>query len=395
MLFSSKKHNQNTDNLHEVFQHTKNRLVEWLQMYSDKNIDLFCCINYLDLIKYVELFNMKLSKNEMHGGLSLELLSTDDRVAQLIYASLDDFRATFEKYLANFGVRECQISAPEGKKDWEQKTITELKKKLHDLEEELEWAEEQYMNASLARYVFPASDLEYYGEYKNKIGEWVEDLDSVRKWAKEKGKEEYYFKEMESLEKDIEELKEYIGERKSNFLVSDNILYVYKKSIGCIKNNHDIVSVKATIETLRHKEVDINVNYCKACDKYFISHEAYERYREKYHIMYVHFRIIQNNSFFNTSTLASESPLMLCGYNVRQADGYTDETRQNILANIMDKQIIKKYEIIEYLSFFIRVNGSSSKNGIALEKWKKDLEFVQQYGLASQGNVKIGKIVKA
>lgn len=40
---------------------------------------------------------------------------------------------------------------------------------------------------------------------------------------------------------------------------------------------------------------------------------------------------------------------------------------------------MSKYEVINYLEYFISHNGQQSRNRLALEKWKEDLQFTRRY----------------
>ena len=77
--------------------------------------------------------------------------------------------------------------------------------------------------------------------------------------------------------------------------------------------------------------------------------------------------------------MAEESPLHLCGYNVNQQDNYSREERRFIISKIIDRGIMSKLEVINYLEYFISHNGQQSRNWLALAKWKEDLQFTRRY----------------
>ena len=82
--------------------------------------------------------------------------------------------------------------------------------------------------------------------------------------------------------------------------------------------------------------------------------------------------------------LSDFSPLRLCGYSVNQQDGYSKTERQYIISRVISKGILSKSEVVRYLEHFINRNGQKASNGLALEKWKEDLDFALKYKMSEQ-----------
>ena len=101
-----------------------------------------------------------------------------------------------------------------------------------------------------------------------------------------------------------------------------------------------------------------------------------------------------DGTFSGDYDLALESPLKLSGYSVSQKDGLSSGTRHHLLARIIYNNIMSKGEVIKYLSYFIRMQGSKCGNEIALKKWEEDLEFVQNYNKEFQPKTYISKFKK-
>ncbi|MBC6679542.1 hypothetical protein [Zhenpiania hominis] len=173
------------------------------------------------------------------------------------------------------------------------------------------------------------------------------------------------------------------------------ILYVHGGLIQCLKEKHPIESRKAKVYTIRGI-VELNINYCQKCSIHFISIDELRYYLKKYQAIFTDFRWIEENSaredVINYSSQIHQSPLYLCGYTVDSKIGLDASTRQNILSKIIDFEILKKYEIIQYLDFFIKRNGAIQANKFAKEKWKSDIEFVRSYHFETQQEVCIKQI---
>ena len=127
------------------------------------------------------------------------------------------------------------------------------------------------------------------------------------------------------------------------------------------------------------------MNFCKDCKQFFISYSEYLHYRAMYGILIAKIVMISNGEYSNDiDYLASESPLKLCGYSVSQAEGVSTQSRQELLRNLIQSDIIKKTEVIRYLSWFIQMNGQKFGNELAREKWESDLDYVRNLNMSKQ-----------
>lgn len=58
----------------------------------------------------------------------------------------------------------------------------------------------------------------------------------------------------------------------------------------------------------------------------------------------------------------------------------TEKERQHILGYLIDYEILSKSRIISYLEYFISQREYSTKDfSLAINKWQKDLNFVNEY----------------
>ena len=172
-------------------------------------------------------------------------------------------------------------------------------------------------------------------------------------------------------------------------------LYVCRGGIPCQSNHHSTISVTAVLLGKRDKNIELTVNYCNSCQMLFINEESFQSYKKKYGVIIgnIEFKNMEKH-FQNRDSFALESPLMLCGYNVRQQGGLSKEERQYVISRILDRGIMTKSDVIKYLSFFIKRNGKKENNSIAAKKWQEDLNFTLNYKIELQAKVPI-KVITA
>ena len=162
--------------------------------------------------------------------------------------------------------------------------------------------------------------------------------------------------------------------------------FIVKKSVfKCTYNEHKLVDIVAAVTIIddedEKKLIKISAGYCENCRTYFIMKSTYEMLRKRGIVLC---RIIDEKEYrkycdIYFDSLADESILMQYGYNVSQQEGLSETRRQKILAVIIDNKIMTKSEIISYLDFFISQRESRSQYQIAIAKWEKDRDFVQEY----------------
>lgn len=174
---------------------------------------------------------------------------------------------------------------------------------------------------------------------------------------------------------------------------SDSILYVHKGTIICQRDEHNVIAATAVFTGKNDSTIELSVNYCKDCNRFFINYVSYEEYRNRYGILIGN--IVLEDEQKNTLSdivLADASPLKLCGYSVNQQDAYTKETRQYIISKIIEQGIMPKSEIIRYLEYFININGRRKGNDLAVSKWRDDLNFTLAYEIHNQDHYKIDEV---
>jgi len=172
------------------------------------------------------------------------------------------------------------------------------------------------------------------------------------------------------------------------------ILYIYNKNTSCHVNKHQLVSATAILIGKSDSHIELNVEYCPTCHKFYMSYTIYEHYLKKYGFLLGNLRMYSDSKNTPGVVLAEYSPLKLCGYNVSQSEDYTDAEREYIISRIIDRGIMLKIEVVRYLEHFINMNGHKSGNELALTKWKHDLDYTLKYKESEQRKYTIKKVEK-
>lgn len=79
---------------------------------------------------------------------------------------------------------------------------------------------------------------------------------------------------------------------------------------------------------------------------------------------------------YNGPERNNESKLRKLGYNVSQDSLLSDYDRQKLLKRLIDNKDVSKGYVISYLKHMIQINGKKQSNYSALERWKRDLQYV-------------------
>lgn len=167
---------------------------------------------------------------------------------------------------------------------------------------------------------------------------------------------------------------------------STRVLYIYNGVLGCEARGHKLEAVTGTLATVKGSVVHMNVNYCHECRRHFVSRSEYEHYRSLHGPLLGNITFQSDNDGETESELSlnEESPLMLCGYGVSVREGLTIRERRLLLANIMDRGILSKPRVMEYLQFFISWRENNPKMAEACKKWRSDLDWVRDYRIDEQ-----------
>ncbi len=232
---------------------------------------------------------------------------------------------------------------------------------------------------------------------KNKIKEICEDIDRIasnKTESEEKLEADlaYYENKIKEIEEDIQKEVSLKKSEPTPVFHSNNTLYIYGGTINCERCSHDIRQVRADINTIDGERALINASYCMNCRIFFLRKSEYDFYRRKYRFLPLLFELADCPTTGEKLDLRANSPLSLCGYTVARDPGYSKEERWLILGTVIRLGIVKKWEVIDYLSFFIKLNGKKECNAEAVAKWTEDLDFVRKYDFEKQPIVTINDV---
>ena len=173
----------------------------------------------------------------------------------------------------------------------------------------------------------------------------------------------------------------------------DETLYVHKGPIVCLQQHHNIEQATAVLTDRNGEDIELNVNHCIDCNKFFVDYKIYKIYRENYGAILGDICLTKNGEFeWDESDLSEESPLHLCGYNANQKSNLSQADRQTIIESCIKNGVMTKASVINLLSFFVDMHGAKKGNELAVKKWRQDLEFVLAYGTSRQEHFRITKI---
>lgn len=118
--------------------------------------------------------------------------------------------------------------------------------------------------------------------------------------------------------------------------------------------------------------------YCEECDKYYIY--------EKVFLNLIMQGAVRAKTILSTkyasgdlNSMSPESLLRKCGYTVNATDDLSDETRQEILAGVIENKLYTPSGIISHLQLQINLstNVISRDMSQAISKWQDDIDFIK------------------
>lgn len=142
----------------------------------------------------------------------------------------------------------------------------------------------------------------------------------------------------------------------------------------------------ALVETITHKTIQVTVQFCTGCGKYFMNFSTFQQYCKKYGGILLECVVTPELYKKNASWLNFQPDTVLsrCGYSVRE--GISKEYRQTVLAYILDSGRASKQEIMEKITGFIRLRRT--RMPAACKRWGEDLLFVSEYQIQRQLQVR-------
>ena len=78
-----------------------------------------------------------------------------------------------------------------------------------------------------------------------------------------------------------------------------------------------------------------------------------------------------------------ESILHMYGYNVSSTEDLSDKQRQIILYSIIANNVLQRWQIVDHISFLVSLNKEKRNWENAVEKWRKDIEYVNSIDISN------------
>lgn len=160
---------------------------------------------------------------------------------------------------------------------------------------------------------------------------------------------------------------------------------VVSSSMYCKTNDHKIIPYRGIVNILteedKEEEYQIYVGYCPECRTYTAFLSDYRKLLEKGKplcIVYAYNKAPQGK-IQSDFKYKSQSVLALKGYNVQAGSNLTEEERQEILKKCLDTKIVEIHDLLDFLNWLVRTREPLAKYQNAISKWKKDIEFVEEY----------------
>lgn len=168
----------------------------------------------------------------------------------------------------------------------------------------------------------------------------------------------------------------------------------------CTNKSHSLIDIQAKIRISTRPvgkiiSYEIPAAYCKQCDLYFILKSDFYTARDKGIILCP---IIDRTQKYlekhkQRGQSVSESKIHQLGYNVKKGNGYTNEQRHVVLANIIENTNISQHEIKSLITRCISQHKTQPNYVGSVKAWQNDLEFISNYHAGDLPEVSVDTII--
>lgn len=199
---------------------------------------------------------------------------------------------------------------------------------------------------------------------------------------------EHQYEQEHLLSQDILEEK--------TILFSDVV--VVSSSMYCKRKEHSIKPYRGIVTLLTEDNTEIEysiyVGYCKECDTYTVFDKDYRKMIENGKPLC---KVYTYQEYLNVKThtpfkYKSQSVLAAKGYNVQADSDLSEEQRHNLLTECLDNHIVGVHDLLDFLHWLIKTREPLPKYSNAVAKWKKDMDFVEQYKVDERETVVVNSI---
>lgn len=160
---------------------------------------------------------------------------------------------------------------------------------------------------------------------------------------------------------------------------------VVTSSMLCKREGHSIIPYKGVISLLKEDgqiiEYEIYVGYCKQCDIYMIFEIDYDKMLECGVPLC---RVYYYDDFISEKgkkpfLYQYQSLLAKKGYTVQANSSLSEKERQDIIKTILDREEATPNDLLEHFNWLIRTRRPMPQYKNAINRWKRDMEFTEQY----------------
>ena len=167
-------------------------------------------------------------------------------------------------------------------------------------------------------------------------------------------------------------------------------LYVIVDGDKCRQNGHLLIPVTLDVELSSGTPLQMEGQFCFTCSQNQVSRNLFAENRDFHNEILARCFLkglddadceptpVFEYTDFPERERAEESVLKKYGYSVGKNSELSNVARQELLQILIEKKIVSKGYVITCLENNIRINGKKESNYSALQKWKKDLEFVRK-----------------
>lgn len=164
--------------------------------------------------------------------------------------------------------------------------------------------------------------------------------------------------------------------------LTDSPLYLYDslKLVSCNLKEHKLVTKRYhLLHADKRSVLALPVHYCEDCGRYMCGKISFSLFKGYYGKLMIETHTMRSDDAFEWR-LSGESELHKLGYTVVNGSMSASE-RQNKLISILEGKRLSFYDVVATIEQNIRIFSTNPRMRFAVDKWKSDLEFVNEYML--------------
>ena len=166
-----------------------------------------------------------------------------------------------------------------------------------------------------------------------------------------------------------------------DFYISPDEVMVVTSIRSCIYKEHTLEKGTASVNVLRYGsvvEMTVSVFHCRECEVYYLYENDFSELKSRGTICA---RVLTVNEYRHINSIGWEpiSIMRSYGYTVNSHDNLSDRARRDILAFLIENEIISAERIIDYLAWFSRTRRNQDHMETARSKWDSDRRYLLSY----------------